>query len=123
MTVTKTGQLFEVFIVQCAPKRQYDEYTQHLKARESGVFCLPTAYQREVFQAMGNRWFGWMLLALANLGNVGKEQMWYMTSHIKFLGLSRLGQDTLSSLGWANTLRYGDGQADDLNEKYRQQVR
>jgi hypothetical protein len=70
----------------------------------------------QLWERLRSKWYGWILTSLANHSDVGKVQMSYLTNFIKFLGLSRLGQNALQSLGMLNTLRYGDGKQQEAIE-------
>ena len=43
---------------------------------------------------------GWAIKAIANIGNTGKHQLFFVTFVAKYHGLSRLGAEILSSYGF-----------------------
>ena len=102
--------LFEAFITIQAPKRCFDMYTKAIHDIERGK-PFPPEVGEELWSKMRSKWYGWMLSSMSLLSDIGKNQMMYVTQFIKFLGLSRLGQNALQSLGLLNTLRFGDERA------------
>jgi hypothetical protein len=121
-TVKRSGLLFEAFVLTSAPKRIYDTITQASRALSDDE-PLPRACRREVWSKMRCQWYGWMMTSLASLSDAGKAQMMHLTQFVKFLGLSRMGQDVLHRMGWLNTLRYCDLRIDDTLVVYEQQLR
>jgi hypothetical protein len=119
--VPRSGLLFEAFVLTAAPKRIYDTITK----ASSGLGpndALPRTCRKEVWSKMRCKWYGWMITSLASLSDVGKGQMMHMTKFVKFLGLSRMGQDVMHRMGWLNTLRYGDMRSDAALLVYEQRL-
>lgn len=106
--VPRQGLLFEAFIEVCGSRVKHAKFKQACLTAGAGQ---PIALHSELklLKHFRLRFYGWLLSALANLGNAGKVQMWYVTSIVKFLGLSRLGQSIMQQIGYAATDRYSDG--------------
>jgi hypothetical protein len=102
------GILFQCFLEICASRRKYHGYVQACKAAGQGN-AVDQAFADGLVAEVKYRFYGWLLSALANIGVPGKEQLWYITSVVKFLGLSRLGQEVMQQFGFASTVRYSDG--------------
>ena len=64
-----------------------------------------------------------VLSSLASLSDAGKDQMYHLANFVKFLGISRQGQDVLHNFGMLNTLRYSDGRRDKGLVEYEKQLR
>jgi hypothetical protein len=121
-TVKRSGLLFEAFVMTSAPRRIYDVVTAASRGLADDQ-SLPRACRKEVWSKMRCQWYGWMITSLASFSDAGKTQMMHLTQFVKFLGLSRMGQDVLQRLGWLNTLRYCDMRMDDSLTMYQQQLR
>jgi hypothetical protein len=121
-TVSQSGLLFEAFVQLSSPKRIYDTITSAL-ARVGVGQALPRSCRDEVWSKMRCKWYGWMLTSLTSYSDAGKAQMMHLTHFVKFLGLSRMGQDVLHRMGWLNTLRYGDMRNDAALLTYEQRLR
>jgi hypothetical protein len=107
-----SGLLFEAFFVLHAGRRMFARFTEAC-GDDVETLALPARTENELFDAMSLKWYGWMLSAMAARSNAGKEQMFVVSRLVKFLGLSRAGQNILSNFGFASTLRYSDKKADD----------
>lgn len=116
------GQLFEAFIEICGSRVYYTMYRQ---ACTSAGQDQPIANEvvNELLSKLRLRFYGWLLSSLANMGTAGKLQLWYITSIVKFLGLSRLGQDVMQQFGFLGTLRFSDGRKKVALTKYDEVVR
>lgn len=89
-------------------RRKFEAFT---KAKKDTAYGQPMsqAHQDALKSTHRLRFFGWLLSALAAIGTPGKRQLWYLTSVIKFLGMSRLGQNVMHGFGFSSTLRFSDG--------------
>jgi hypothetical protein len=115
--VPEYGFLFESFLTTHAPKRTYDSFTK--AKNDAGGGAIEDEVSAILWSKMSSKWYGWMLSAMAQLSDNGKQQMSHLTRFIKFLGLSRLGQNALQSIGVLNTLRYSDQKMSDANDAQR----
>jgi hypothetical protein len=122
MVVPRQGKLFEAFIEMCGSRVYYTMYKQ---ACSSAGHDQPIANEVEIelLSKLRLRFYGWLLSSLANLGTPGKLQLWYITSIIKFLGLSRLGQEVMQQFGFLGTLRFSDGRKKVALTKYDATIR
>ena len=117
------GLLFEAYFCMAAGKRAYDTYTQACSQVPPDQTAIGEDVQTSIWKTHRSRWYGWMLSSLASLSDAGKHQMYHLTNFVKFLGISRLGQDVLHNFGMLNTLRYSDGRRDKGLVEYEKQLR
>jgi hypothetical protein len=75
--------------------------------------------ENALFDKHSLKWYGWMLSAMASRSNAGKDQLFIVSRLVKFLGLSRAGQNILANFGFTSTLRYSDKMAEDTLTKAR----
>jgi hypothetical protein len=114
--------LFESFFYQRAAKRSWDSFTQANEGKER-TGKLSREFEDGLFQQMQLKWYGWVLSSIHDRGVGGKEQLFYISRLVKFLGLSRSGQTLLANLGFNCTLRFSDQQNEDMLDVSREQLR
>jgi hypothetical protein len=95
-----------------AGKKLYDVFTK-APGNDNDKISLSADTENELFHSMSLKWYGWMLSAMAARSNGGKKQMFVVSRLVKFLGLSRAGQNIMSNFGFASTLRYSDKKAEE----------
>jgi hypothetical protein len=118
-SVPRSGVLFESFFCHRASKRVWASFTKADKGL-AATTPMTRAFEDEVFGAMSLKWYGWVLSTIADRGVGGKQQLFHVSTLVKFLGLSRSGQALLSNLGFNCTLRFSDDQHDDMLDLHEQ---
>jgi len=106
-----------------AGKRSYDRYIKACSSASQQRPALSDEVQERMWKDCSGTWYGWMLHSMASLSNAGRDQMYYLTKFIKFLGISRLGQDVLQNFGVLNSLRFSDGRRERFLEAYNHRLR
>jgi hypothetical protein len=114
--------LFESFFYQRAAKRAWDSFTQEKEGKER-TGRLSRDFEDGLFKQMQLKWYGWVLSSIHDRGVGGKQQLFYISRLVKFLGLSRSGQTLLANLGFNCTLRFSDQQNEDMLDVSREELR
>jgi hypothetical protein len=118
-TGPRSGILFDSFFTTHAGRTHFEVYT---KASTGQREDQPLGQHDEdtLFDHYSLKWYGWMLSAMASRTNAGKGQLFIISRLVKFLGLSRAGQEILAKFGFASTLRYSDRMAEETLKEARQ---
>jgi hypothetical protein len=83
---------------------------------------LPDASFEVLWTAHGKRWHGWMLLHMAGIGNNGKAQLEHLAFVMRFVGLSRNGNQYLHDLGFLPSVRLTDNNIKMREEAYEESL-
>jgi hypothetical protein len=110
--------LFDAFFMTHAGRAHYDVFTKACAGRRE-VDPLGQQDEDTLFEHYSLKWYGWMLSAMASRTRAGKAQLFIISRLVKFLGLSRAGQDILAKFGFASTLRYSDRMGEETLQKAR----
>jgi hypothetical protein len=99
--VPRGGLAFERFLQQMGSERSVKVLNARKKANEGLPVPLPiteTAFDIMV-ERDGGCFHGYVLMAVGNVGNNGKRQLYYPTFSARFHGLSRQGVQLMSHFG------------------------
>ena len=100
--VNKGGILFEQYLQLQGSYTSHREYTQHVQAAAlSGDDAfMSEATQEATFKREDGAFHGWVIKAVANIGDTGKKQMFFTTFVARYHGLSKSGADILAHYGY-----------------------
>ena len=94
------GKLLAGYMTMMAPPELYKKWRRHYRAQRKGNADQMTIEEfRPWSNVIGSRFHGFMLTA-QSLYKAQNKQRFYMTFVARYHGLSQMGSDLMSSLGW-----------------------
>lgn len=84
----------------------YSSYRQWKKVCKQPLATntsLDIQVENDILQSNVNKFIGWLLFHLSNIGSNGRQQMFYVTFIAQYYGLSRNGVNHLAKYGYGVT--------------------
>lgn len=98
ISVRQGGALFELWVDLMGSYTSHRQLKTH--KRDQADQFLPAAIEEAILLREKVKFHGFVLMAIHNIGNTGKGQMFFLSFTARFHGLSNMGQDIISRYGF-----------------------